>query len=115
MSSSFKVNQRGVNALQTDVWNGIASMLYDVQANAQRRAPVVTGDLRRSIHQEEIKTGEHLVLVAGGSFNGIKVDYAAKREAGPNRDPSTEHYMANAFRDVVSGDWLKRYFGDIGE
>lgn len=113
MSVKFRINSAGVNQVNAAVWNGMAEMAYDIQRNAQRRAPVVSGDLRRSIHWFEVKNGEQLEVVAGGTFNGVRIDYAELREEGPNRNPATEHYMANSIRDVMSGDWQKRYFGGL--
>ena len=52
-------------------------------------------------------------MIAGGTFAGYKVDYALIREKGPNRDSATEHYMENAANSIMSGDYMKKYFGDI--
>lgn len=113
MSVHFKINPAGVSQVSAAIWNGMAEMAYDIQRNAQRRAPVVSGDLRRSIHWSEVQNGERLEVVAGGNFNGVRIGYAELREEGPNRNPATEHYMANALEDVMSGDWQKRYFGGL--
>lgn len=91
-------------------------MAYDIEGEATMRAPVLTSALKNSIRVEE--NGIYVFIKAGGVVatgnRGAKfVDYAEKREQGPNRDPSTEHYMENAMKEIMSGDFLKTYFGEI--
>lgn len=112
-SADFKLNQAAVTKLETAIWNGMSEMGYQIQRNAMLRAPVLSGDLRRTIRSQVLDEGKSLVVLAGGSWNGLSVPYAWIREQGPNRSSATEHYMQNAYRDVVSGDWIKKYFGDI--
>lgn len=95
---------------------------FDIAAQARRNAPYVTGALRNSIRVEEA-SGENAILVraggvvSSGTHNGARisrnVDYAYKREIGPNRNPATEHYMANAQRAIMSGNYIQKYFGGI--
>lgn len=54
-------------------------------------------------------TGQNATAGKGLRF----VNYAAKREAGPNRNPATEHYMENALNDAHTSGWEQKYFGDI--
>lgn len=98
------------------------AMAYDIAGVARRRAPVVTGALRNSIRTEELQDETGVMIIAGGAASvgtlGTKpivrfVNYAAKREIGPNRDPATEHYMQGAQEEIMSGNWVKHYFGDL--
>lgn len=116
MSTKFKWDDRAIKSLKDSLFNGLANMAADIQRRAVQNAPVVTGNLRSTIRQEIDGSNEyHIDVVAGGvtGSRGILVDYAYKREIGPNRNPATEHYMANAAREVASGDYIKRYFGGI--
>lgn len=90
---------------------GLFRMGFDVASKARENAPYLTGALRNTIRVQE--NGQTVEIIAGGTFGGFKVDYAYKREQGPNRDSSTEHYMENSLDYVMSGDWEKKYFGDI--
>lgn len=92
---------------------------YDIAAKARANAPVVSGALRNSIRVETIAGDKGIQVIAGGASskiaNGIVrfVNYAAKRERGPNRNPATEHYMENAMKETLKGDWIKKYYGHI--
>lgn len=91
---------------------GLFRMGFDVASQARRNAPYLTGALRSTIRVEET-ADKSVEVIAGGSFAGKKVDYALLREEGPNRDPSTVHYLENALTTIVSGDYINRYFGEI--
>ena len=102
-----KINLANKNAVQ-----GMFKMGFDIASQARRNAPYVTGALRNTIHVDE--TGDKsLEVIAGGDYGGKVVDYAMKREEGPNKNPETEHYMENALKTITSGDYLKTYFGNI--
>ena len=124
---TFTWNRRKVQGWQQKLLDGIGDMAWDIRNEATHRAPYVTGALRNSIRPLPLdpQDGEGFQVVAGGvsapmdnrpgkGIAGARfVDYAAKRERGPNRNPATEHYMANAQKTVMSGDWEKKYFGGI--
>lgn len=103
---------------------GTFKMAWKIAGKARDRAPYVTGALRNSIHIDSNSEEDAVMVIAGGDSYMSKpprnarqirrvVDYAAKREEGPNRDPTSEHYMENAAKDVMSGDWQTEYFGGI--
>lgn len=103
---------------------GVWRMAYDIAAKARGRAPVWSGALRNSIRVEELPEGNGVQIIAGGAASvGTMpttsraivrfVNYAAKREVGPNRNPATEHYMRGAQEDIMSGQWVKQYFGNL--
>lgn len=97
------INQRAIK--------GLFQMGFDIAAQARSNAPYVTGALRATIRVEE--AGDNVQVIAGGSFGSRRVDYAWKREQGPNRNPLTEHYMENATRMIVNGNYMQKYFGDL--
>ena len=112
----FTWNKQSLAQIEKRAMQGIFMMSYDIAAQARRNAPVVTSALRNSIRVEE--DGFTTYIKAGGvvaqSTRGAKyVDYAMKREEGPNRNPATEHYMKNAMNAIMAGDYMQKYFGDI--
>ena len=121
-SVKIKPNKKNLAELDQKFIEGVFDLGFDIAAQARRNAPYVTGALRNSIRVEESPERDAVLVRAGGvvssgNFNGVRitrmVDYAYKREIGPNRNPATEHYMANAQRAIMSGDYLKKYFGGI--
>ena len=114
----FKWNNQSLATIEKNTMQGIFKMAYDIAAQARRNAPVVTSALRNSIRVEEDDITAY--IKAGGvvaqSTRGAKyVDYAYKREEGPNRNPATEHYMRNAMNAIMSGDYMTKYFGGIAK
>ena len=101
-----------ISLLNKDAVKGLFKMGYDIASQARTNAPYVTGALRSTIRVQEADDNT-IEVVAGGSYGGRVVDYAWKREQGPNRDSSTEHYMENAANTIMTGDYIKKYFGDI--
>lgn len=83
---------------------GMLQLISDVDRLAKGRAPVVTGALKNSGRFKA--QGANSVVE---SFGNARVNYAAKRERGPNRNPATEHYLENAAREVASQD-ISLYF-----
>ena len=125
---TFTWNKRRVKGWQQKLINGIGDMAFDMRIEALHRAPYVTGALRNSIRVLPLDAqdgADGFKVVAGGTsapmdnkphggIAGVRfVDYAAKRERGPNRNPATEHYMENAQTTVMSGAWEQKYFGGI--
>lgn len=117
MSNIVKVTMKWDNSkislINPNAVKGLFRMGFDIGNQARRNAPYLTGALRNTIRVQETNKKETLEVVAGGTYAGYKVDYAMKREEGPNRDSNTEHYMENAANTVMSGDYIKKYFGEI--
>lgn len=112
VSVQLKLDKSKILKANIDSTRSLIRMGYDIASQARRNAPYLTGALRNTIRVQE--AGSNTVeVIAGGTFGGKKVPYAWKREQGPNRNPSTEHYMENAQKQIMSGDYLKKYFGDI--
>lgn len=103
-----KISLANRNAIQ-----GLFRMGFDIASRARVNAPYLTGALRSTIRVRETSDADSIEVVAGGTFGGKKVDYAWIREMGPNRNPATEHYMENAKDSIMTGDYMKKYFGDI--
>ena len=111
-SVTLKWDNSVLNLMNTNAVSGLFKMGFDIAAQARRNAPYVTGALRNTIRVRD--TSENTVeVIAGGTYGGKKVDYAWIREQGPNRNPATEHYMENAQKAIMTGDYMKKYFGDI--
>lgn len=92
---------------------GLFQMGFDIANQARRNAPYLTGALRSTIRVQETRTADTIEVVAGGTYAGKTVNYAMIREIGPNRNPATVHYMENSANAIMSGDYMKKYFGNI--
>lgn len=121
----FKWNTTKLKNIERRFELGFLNLTDDLINKAKGRAPVVTGALRNSIRREPINgldSDGTARVIAGGTSEPVtinnravvrKVDYAAKREIGPNRNPATEHYMENTLKEVISDGWQQKYFGEI--
>lgn len=109
---SVKLNYSKISGISNEAMRSLMRLGYDIAAQARRNAPYVTGALRNTIRVEETNP-KTIEIIAGGSFGGKSVPYAYKREEGPNRNPATEHYMSNAQKLIMSGNYMQKYFGDI--
>lgn len=105
-------DEQKIGTIEKSTVRGLFAMGYDIAAQARRNAPYVTGALRNTIRVTETNVNT-VEVIAGGTFGGRKVDYAWIREQGPNRNPATEHYMENAKNSIMTGDYMRKYFGDI--
>lgn len=114
MSSTviLKWNNQALKSINHKTQEGLVRLGFDIAAQARRNAPYLTGALRATIRVQEISENE-LDVRAGGVYGSRSVPYAWIREQGPNKNPATEHYMQNAQRAVMSGDYMKKYFGGI--
>ena len=106
-------NQPALNAINKHTLEGLFRLGFDIATQARKNAPYVTGALRSTIRVQETADADTLEVRAGGTYGGKVVNYAWKREQGPNRNPATEHYMENAQKQIMNGDYIKKYFGDI--
>ena len=105
-------DQPALNSVNRKTLQGLFRLGFDIATQARRNAPYVTGALRATIRVQETSNNS-LDVIAGGQFGSRKVPYAWVREQGPNRNKATEHYMENAQRVIMSGNYMKEYFGDI--
>ena len=109
-SVSFKLDHKTLAEIPQKAREGLFAMGYDIAAQARRNAPVVTGALRNSI-RVEAEAYDVYIRAGGTVINNKRIDYAMKREKGPNRNPATEHYMENAQKFIMTGDYMQKYFG----
>lgn len=110
-SVSIKMDARAISEISQKAREGLFRLGYDIAAQARRNAPVVTSALRNSIRVEA--DAYDVYIRAGGTVvKNKRIDYAMKREKGPNRNPMTEHYLENAQKMLMSGDYMIKYFGE---
>lgn len=100
-----------VNGVKKNANKALVRMATDIANEAGDRAPYVTGNLSRSVRV--VDSGDKVLVVAGGQTPKAIIDYALKREIGPNRNPATVGYMSKSFTKITTGDWQKKYFGGI--
>lgn len=106
-----------INSIENKAVKGVIRMAYDIGNQARRNAPYKTGALSNSIRVEE--SGDFVEVIAGGSYAGRNIPYAAIQEFGgyAGRNHSVhikgKHYMERAKDAIMSGDYLTKYFGDI--
>ena len=106
-----------INSIENKAAKGVIRMAYDIGNQARRNAPYKTGALSNSIRVEE--SGDFVEVIAGGSYAGRNIPYAAIQEFGgyAGRNHSAyikgKHYMERAKDAIMSGDYLTKYFGDI--
>lgn len=121
-SVTFNWDEAKLEKVRTKFLAGVVDMALEIRRKALKKAPYVTGALRNSIRTENMSE-DGIDIIAGGtsapifapnkSFAGNRmVDYADIRERGPNRNPTTEHYMENSLNEVMAGDW-QRYFKGV--
>lgn len=108
----LKWDNSAISLMNRNAVQGLFRMGFDIAAQARKNAPYLTGALRSTIRVTEVNS-ETLEVIAGGTFGGKKVAYAWIREQGPNRNPATEHYMENAQKSIMVGNYMKKYFGNI--
>lgn len=96
-NSKFTWNNAEVNKLVNNVNKRMLGFGYKIANIAKSGAPHLTGALINSIHVNH-DTENSIMIVAGGSIAGKKVDYARKREYENKAHPNTRFYMTNAFK-----------------
>lgn len=124
----FQWNKRKIKGYEQKFIQGLINMGFDIRNKAVGKAPWVTGALRNSIRLDHTQAFNNGIVevIAGGisapmdsrdkrlTFKGLRfVDYAWKREKGPNRRPETEHYMERSLDEVMRSNWEQIYFGGV--
>lgn len=109
-SVSFKWNTAKLAQVRQKFGQGLLRMGADIASKARGNAPVLTGNLVRSIRIDTAETTpERVIVKAGGSMGGFSVPYARRREYENNLHPGTKYYMHRAFDTVVRGN-IGQYF-----
>jgi phage gpG-like protein len=113
----IKWDDAKIQSISGKAVKGLVRMAYDIGNQARRNAPYKTGALANSIRVEN--NGDLVEVIAGGTYAGRNIPYAAIQEFGGNagRNHSVhitgKHYMERAKDYIMSGDYLHKYFGDI--
>ena len=117
-SVKFTPNEAVLSALVARTNESLLRLGFDVASKARANAPYKTGALRNSIRVTDSKPGE-IYVTAGGKVAGKSIPYARIHELGgwTGRGHKTyisaKHYMQRAADTVMSGDYIKKYFGNI--
>lgn len=117
-SAKFTPNEAALSVLNQRVNASLLRLGFDVASKARANAPYKTGALRNSVRVTDSKPGEIFIL-AGGAIAGKSIPYARIHEFGgwTGRGHHTyitgKHYMQRAADTVMSGDYIKKYFGNI--
>lgn len=117
VSVKVKWNASSINLMQQKAVKGLFRMATDIGNQARRNAPYKTGALSNSIRVQG--NGAVLEVIAGGKTGGKNIPYAAIQEwggyAGRNHSVHIygKHYMERAKDFIISGNYLKKYFGGI--
>lgn len=121
MSSAVSVKVKWDNQNLSRISQKAVTALFRLGTNignqARRNAPYKTGALRNSIRVRE--SGDAVEVIAGGDMGGKAIRYAAIQEFGgtAGRHHSVhitgKHYMERAKDLIMSGDYIKKYFGDL--
>lgn len=117
VSVKVKWNSTKINLMEQKAIQGLFRMGTDLANLARANAPYKTGALSNSIRVRP--NGAIVEVIAGGAMGGRDIRYAAIQEFGgrAGRHHSVhingKHYMERAKDYVMSGNYLKKYFGDI--
>lgn len=135
-------DKQSLGKIENKTMKSLFNLGFDIAAQARRNAPYQTSALRNTIRAQE--AGNNAVdVIAGGSYGGKKVNYAAAVEYGHKQTPGRfvpgewrgnrfiynpnsktgmvlkksfvngSHYMENAQKLIMSGNYMQKYFGDI--
>ena len=108
----LKWNNSELSQINQNTIRGLVRMGFDIATQARHNAPYLTGALRNTIRVQETNSNT-VEVIAGGSFGGKSVPYAWRREWENNLHPDRKHYMRRAEETIMTGNYLKKYFGDI--
>lgn len=117
VSVKVKWNESKINLMNQKAIKGLFRMGTDIGNQGRRNAPYKTGALSNSIRV--VPNGAIVEVIAGGKMGGKNIPYAAIQEFGgyAGRNHSVyivgKHYMERAKDYVMSGNYLKKYFGGI--
>lgn len=130
-----------INGIQNKTMKGLIQMGNDMAARARANAPYRTGALSNSIRVEE--NAGTVEVIAGGKYSNKDLPYAAAVEFGHRQKVGKfvpgywsgntfiykkycgtgmvlkkpfvkgSHYMERAMNQIMSGNYLQKYFGEI--
>lgn len=112
MASSFTWNTTKLARVRKQFQKGVLKLGAAVAAQARSNAPVLTGNLVRSIRIDSSKQGV-VFVAAGGNAGSYSVPYAKRREYENNLHPNTKMYMHRAFDKKVKQEDISQYFKEV--
>lgn len=115
MSVNVSWNIPKLDMLKRDFKVGVLTMAFDISNRAKDNSPVLTGNLKSSIRVIDDDNNDQVIVRAGGSCRGKLIDYAEEREFHNHKHPSKIHYMQRALVSTTTGNYIKKYFGDLGK
>lgn len=104
---TVKLNRAKLKVTQENFVRATIVMAGDIARQARSNAPVLTGNLQSSIRVED---GDKEILIKAGGQKTYSVPYARYQEYNHK---TKSHYMRNAQKSVMSGGWVKKYYGGI--
>ena len=104
----ISLNRAKLRAIQTKFMGDTVIMAGKIAEQARSNAPVLTGNLQTSIRVEE--GGKTTILVKAGGSWSWNVPYAKYQEFN---HPTKSGYLRNARKTVMSGNWVKKYYGGL--
>lgn len=117
VSVSLEWDHAEITNIKTKVMRRLIRCGYDIANQARRNAPYLTGALSNSVRVEE--NADSVDIIAGGTYGGKDIRYAAIQEfgglAGRNHSAKIagKHYMERAKDTILNGNYIEKYFGDI--
>ena len=110
-TTTMRWNETELAAIKKRAMQGLILTANDVVNKARRKAPVLTGNLVRSIHVVPNAASFYVEAVAGGNVGGAVVNYAYIREKYNRKHPNTRYYMENSMKEVMKGNWQNNFKG----
>ena len=125
-SVDFKWDVSKLGKIERNIQEGLFDLAFHIAAQARRNSPILTGALRNSIRVEA--EGDDVLVKAGGGIsagNLVKgkgnaytlpvrvVNYAWIREQSNRLHPDKAHYMEKAQKAIMTGNFMKQYFGKV--
>ena len=112
-SVELKWDNKKLGEMDQRAIEGLFKLATDIAKQARINSPILTGALRNSIRIEK-ENDKSLVVIAGGmALNGRLINYAWVREQSNRRHPDKAHYMEKAQNAIMTGNYMKQYFGKV--
>lgn len=108
-SVKIKLDTAKLKSIQTEAMARTLKLTGAIAEEARDRVPVDTGNLQSSIRIRAQGNNE-VWIIAGGTMPTYSVPYALKQEY---KHKSKSGYMRKSQTSVMSGDWLKEYYGGL--
>ena len=112
-SVELKWDNKKLGEMDQKAIEGLFKLATDIAKQARRNSPILTGALRNSIRIEK-ENDKSLVVIAGGMAVNVRlINYAWVREQSNRLHPEKAHYMEKAQKAIMTGNFMKQYFGKV--